>query len=63
MWHTRAPPSQQEIPALWCQAVAMESFAPTGLRGGLARARTALLAGVPAWMVPQFLDSLQEAGT
>lgn len=53
-------PSREEIPALWWESIALESFAPSGLRGGLARMRTRLLDVIPAWQLPAFLDQLQE---
>lgn len=58
---TEKSPGITEIPSLWRQAVLTESLAPDSLRGGLARARTRLLDSIPSWMLPQFLDQLQEA--
>lgn len=57
-----ANPSPAEIPDLWRESVAVESLAPDGLRGGLARARTRLLDAVPAWRLPEFLDGLAAGG-
>lgn len=54
-------PSINEIPTMWAEAVALESIAPVGLRGGLARKRTSLLASVPSWQLPAILDQLVEA--
>lgn len=53
-------PEPVEIPALWRQAITMESLAPESLRGGLARARTRLLDSIPQWDLPRFLDQLEE---
>ncbi len=53
-----ASPKIEEIPAIWLELLTLESLAPIRLRGGIARARTALLSSVPAWMLPQFLDAL-----
>ncbi len=52
-------PTTEEISAIWSELLTLESLAPVRLRGGIARARTALLSSVPAWMLPQFLDALQ----
>lgn len=53
-------PSLDEISTLWRHSVDLEAVAPASLRGGLARTRTALLEGVPAWELPAFLDRLAE---
>lgn len=54
-------PDPAEIVDLWRESVTLESIAPAGLRGGVARRRTRLLAGVPSWRLPEFLDQLSEA--
>ena len=51
-------PEPTEIPDLWYELSAHESLAPDRLRGGLARARTALLSAVPSWKLPEILESL-----
>jgi hypothetical protein len=51
-----------EIPTLWQQSLVTESLAPESLRGGIARARTRLLAAVPSWRIPEVLDRLAAGG-
>jgi hypothetical protein len=47
-----------EIARTWRNLLAAEVAAPPGLRGGLARARTALLDSIPPWQLPAVMDSL-----
>ncbi len=58
--NVKPAPTAAEIPDLWLEAVALESLAPINLRGGIARARTALLAAIPQWELTSFLERLQE---
>jgi hypothetical protein len=44
----------------WRHYSELEAMAAPGLRPGLARARTALLAGIPAWRLPAVLNMLAE---
>lgn len=53
-------PAIEDIPSLWVELSARESIAPEGLRGGIARVRTALLTSIPSWELPSFLDRVQQ---
>lgn len=46
------------VSALWRELSTLADIAPEGQRPGLARARTRLLDGVPAWRLPAVLDAL-----
>lgn len=46
------------IPSLWVELSARASLAPVGERGGIHRLQTALLAAIPAFMLPEVLDKL-----
>ncbi|MDR1534331.1 MAG: hypothetical protein LBU64_04450 [Planctomycetota bacterium] len=52
--------SVNEIRIAWRRLASEERAAPSGLRGGLARKRTELLAEVTAWQLPDLLDALAE---
>ena len=49
------------IPDLWNELRSMADVVPPGEAAGVHRLRTSLLASVPPWQLPSFLDSLQEA--
>jgi hypothetical protein len=51
-----------DFPARWRELVDLEAAAPPGLRGGIARARTALLNGVEPWRLPEILENLMTGG-
>jgi hypothetical protein len=51
-----------DLAQTWRRLLAEERTAPPGLRGGLARARTALLADVPPWQLPAVMDALAGGG-
>lgn len=49
------------IPDLWNELRGLADVVPLGEAAGVHRLRTSLLASVPPWQLPAFLDSLQEA--
>jgi hypothetical protein len=55
-------PSPEAIPGLWAELCALGDIAPVGRREGIGRARTALLASVPPWRIPEVLDGLAAGG-
>jgi hypothetical protein len=54
--------SFEELYEAWQQSLTAESFASERLRGGIARARTRLLSGIPSWRLPDVLNSLAAGG-
>lgn len=55
-------PEPGMIPSLWAELSARASLAPVGERGGIHRVQTALLAAIPAFMLPDILDKLTRGG-